>query len=69
MIKIVYYTIGIADESDEYYYDTINGGDNFDTREEAEQEIKERLNDWGYAEGWSRSDYDIAKVTMIIERS
>lgn len=69
MIKMIYYTIGIADESDECYYDTINGNDNFDTREQAEQEIKERLNAWGYAEGWSRSDYDIAKVTIIIERS
>lgn len=67
MYKEVYYVIGLADESDEYYLETISD-DKFDTKEKAEQEITKRLEDWGYAEGCKRSDYDITKVTMIIER-
>lgn len=67
MFKITYYVIGVADESDEYYLDSI-GDDRFDTKEEAEQELTKRLENWGYAEGWERSDYDIAKITTLIER-
>ena len=67
MFKITYYVIGIADESDRYYLDTI-GDDKFDTKEEAEQEITKRLEEWGYAEGWKRSDYDITKITTMVER-
>jgi len=67
MFKITYYVIGIADESDEYYLDTI-GDDRFDTKEEAEQEITKRLEEWGYEEGWKRSDYDITKITTLVER-
>ena len=68
MFKFTYYVIGIADESDEYYLETISDDDKFYTKEEAEQELTKRLEDWGYTEGWERSDYDIAKITTLIER-
>jgi len=67
MFKFTYYVIGFADESDEYYLATI-GDDKFYTKEEAEQELTKRLEDWGYAEGWKRSDYDIVKITTLVER-
>lgn len=67
MFTDVYYVIGNADESDEYYLDTI-GDDQYHSRERAEQEILNLLNDWGYAEGYTRADYDIAKITIIVER-
>ena len=69
MIKEEYYVVGNADESDEYYFDALfDDWGHFTSKKSAEEVIYENLGQWGYAEGYRRSDYDIAKVTIIIER-
>lgn len=69
MIKEEYYVVGNAYESDEYYFDsTCDGWGHFTSKKSAEKAIYKNLKEWGYAEGCKRSDYDIAKITIIIER-
>ena len=62
-----YYAIGCADESNTYYEETL-WDEHCRSREEAEKKIKKALRDWGEAEGNTRKDYDISKITVIIER-
>ena len=62
MYKDVYYVIGNPLESDEYFMDSTD--ESFDTIKDAKEEIEARIKFCG-----SRyKDYEIAKVTMIIER-
>lgn len=71
MIHETFYRIGVADEGDEYYIEALESSidrTKYATKEQAEQAIQNRLNSWGYDEGWTRADYDIAKITVTIER-
>lgn len=70
-MKEVRYYIGNADEGNEYYLEALEIGrrEYFKTKEACELAIIHNLEDWGYAEGWTRADYDIAKVTITVERS
>ena len=62
MYKDVYYVIGNPLESDEYFMDSTD--ESFDTIKDAKEEIKARIKFCGS----HYKDYEIAKVTMIIER-
>lgn len=65
----VFYVVGNSYEPDEYFMGTTNyeNYDIFETRELAEQAIKEDLEEFDKEEK-TRNDYDIAKVTLIVER-
>ena len=62
MYKDIYYVIGNPLESDEYFMDSTD--ESFDTINDAKEEIEERIKFCGTR----YKDYEIAKVTMIIER-
>ena len=66
----VRYYVGIADEGDKYYIESleIDKSDYFSTKEACEAAIQKRLKNWAYNDGWTRNDYDIAKVTIKVER-
>lgn len=66
MITTTYYVVGIADEGDEYFEETWVD-EKFNTVAEAELYIKHLLESF-VMEGWTREDYDIAKVSVTIER-
>lgn len=62
MYKETYYVIGNPLESDEYFMDSIDNY--FETIGQAKSEIEKRVKLYACR----RKDYEIAKVTMIIER-
>lgn len=68
MFKKVYYVIGSSDECDEFFEESLVVDDPFTSLEEAEKEIQRILDYWGDEEGYTREDYDIAKITVTIER-
>ena len=65
-----FYVVGSSYEPDEFFMDTTNyeNGDVFETRELAEQSIKEDLEEFGEELELAREDYNIAKVIMVVER-
>ena len=63
MYKEVYYIIGNPLETDEDFMDLINDS-YFTTVGQAKSEIEKRVKFYGCR----RKDYEIAKVTVIIER-
>lgn len=67
MITRTYYAIGHADEADETFeLSLIDQG--FETYEEAEQYLKEIFLKKNKYMHWKRKDFDIAKITIVIER-
>ena len=61
MYKETYYVVGNPLESDEYFMDEV---EYFSTIGQAKQAIKKYVKEYGCR----YKDYEIAKVTMIIER-
>ena len=61
MYKETYYVVGNPLESDKYFMDEVKY---FSTIGQAKQEIEKCIREYGCR----RKDYEIAKITMIIER-
>ena len=61
MYKETYYVVGNPLESDEYFMSVV---EYFSTIEQAKQAIEKYVREYGCR----HKDYEIAKVTMIIER-
>ena len=61
MYKETYYVVGNPLESDEYFMSEL---EYFSTIEQAKQAIEKYVREYGCR----RKDYEIAKITMIIER-
>lgn len=63
-----YYQIGRSDETNETFSDSLIK-ERFGTKEDAELYLKYFiLEDWGRVSGYERKDFEIAKITRIIER-
>ena len=65
-----FYVVGSTYEDDEFFMSTTNyeNGEIFETRELAEQSIKEDLEEFGEEFERTREDYNIAKIIMVVER-